>query len=567
MRSRLLARSTMTRIGSLLSSLALTCGLLAVGAPAVAEDGVAIVPNGGATHARVFDLDTSGAEVRVRDQGRRPLVGDGVGPVAIRDLKILPDNTNLLSDVDGRGVVISEPDGAFSYAFAAPQDRPRVSSASVTAYAGIGQPTRILATDSNRSLAFVVDPQNDEWVWQQSFSMPGARATFSQAIALPSQRAAIGVSWLAMGLSAIDIYAVQSGEPTELVRRLASALHADPPEETEIVAELAALRDLMGLPNGNLLVTTRFLLSEITTEGDVVWSVDIGDSAELKGEFASARLMPSGRIAVATYEPGIWTSPHEHHRVHWLSASELEAERIEVVATSSALEAAPARIEVADGHGGSGTFGYRPGIDSPGNGTIGDLALAGGPSFNTTEYAHSDWMFTSAVLENTGTETATIARASIVATPGACGAGNAASRTLIESTAVDIAAGESFEVRDSLEIDDSFAVGHWCAKVQVQNASGASVEFDATGTFDVVESTGGDSSTVIVRDLGHSSTDAADAGFDASSPDVRPGPESGCACSSLNHAGTPGSLGAVSVSWLGLLLIGAGGALWRRRRL
>ncbi|QDG53975.1 hypothetical protein FIV42_25500 [Persicimonas caeni] len=526
---------------------------------AAAEDGVAIIPNGGATEARVFDLDTSQADIRVRDRGRRQLVSDALGPVAIRDLKILPDDANLLSDVDGRGIAITETDGSFSYSFASATERPRVTSASVTAYAGLGAPTRVLVTDSNRSLAFVVDPQNDEWVWQQSFAMPGARATFAQAIALPSQRAAFGINWTALGLSAVDVYTVQSGEPTTIIRRLASAQHPDPPPETVIVPELAELRDLMGLPNGNLLVTTRFGLSEITTEGDVVWKVDIGESAELRGEFATARLVPSGRIAVATFEPGVWTSPHEHHRVHWLSASELESERIEVLASTDALEAAPARIEVADGHGGSGTFGYRPGLDAVGSGELSDLEMARDLAFNAAEYAHGDWMFASALLENTGTDTVTVSQASILATPGACGASTQAPRAIVEATALEIGAGETFELQDSLEIDDSFTLGRWCAKVVLQDVAGNTVELGTPGTFDVVEDTGGGSSTVIVRDLGHWSADAADVGVDMGVGDAGQDPEPGCACSASGRS--------VELSWVGLLLWGAGSLLWRRRRL
>lgn len=537
--------------------LAMLC--LLAGAPdrAFAEDGVAVLPTGGVTDAPVYDLDTTGPEPRVRDRGRRPLVEEATGPVPIRDFKILPDGRNLLTDVDGRGVAITGADAAIDYAFTAPLERPRVTSASVSAYAAPGEPTRLLVTDSNRSQVYVIDPATDEIAWIKSFAMPSARASFAQAVALPGGRTAIAVSWPSLAVSAIDIYESQAGVPGDPVRRLASAQHPDAPDEVVIVPELADIRDLMGLPDRHLLVTTRFKLLEIDLDGAIVWSVDIADSDKLHGEFASARLLPSGRVAVATFEPGVWTSPHTNHRIHWLSGAALDDERIEVEATSVALGFAPARLEVADGHGASGTFGYRPGLDASGAGTLADLQLGRDLSLDADTYRLGQTIWGSANVVNAGADTVVATRLAIILRPGACGSQTGTPITLEEASAVELAAGDNFELQGRYVVDEAMSPGRWCARVRAQDGAGDVVDLGTPVAFDVVEGAGDTGSSIEVSDLGYWSADAADAGGGGDA-EAGVGPESGCACDH-GAAGPPANF----LVGIGLLL---GIGVFRRRR-
>jgi hypothetical protein len=547
---------TSPAMARLFSTLLLTLALLVtLEGAAMADDALVVLPTGGVTDGFVLDLDTASAGAadgaQVIDLGRRPLVDSQLGPIAIRDLKILPDDSNLMSDVDGRAVAITDADATFSYAFAPPGDRPRVTSASVTAYAAPGEPARILVTDSNRSMAFVVDPVEETMVWQKSFALPGARATFAQAIALPEKRAAFGVKWASLGLSAIEIYQTHSGQPTDLIARLASADDRQFPPETVVVPEIAELRDLMGLPNGNLLVTTRYAITEMTTQGDVIWTVDIGQTTELRGEFASARLLASGRIAVATYQPGVWTNPHTNHRIHWLSASALEQSEIDIFATSNALSFAPARIESAAGHGGSGTFGYRPGLDTTGAGELSDLELSSELTLSANNLRRGASLWGSASIRNGGADTVNISRAAIELSSGACGStsGLGDTKILADLAVLELEAAETADLQGQRMLDANFPLGQWCAQVRARDASGGSVELGDPLGFDLLEAGAETGSTVIVRDLGHWTADADDVGLgDASMPAADDGPEPGCACSA------PGR--SISASWLMLLLVG-----------
>lgn len=538
------ARLTPTPAVPWLCAAFVLCLCLPNSAAAQNEDAVAILSNGGVETARLYDLDATQTLLRVVDRGERRIVDAALGPVVVRDLKILPDESHLLADVEGRGFTITEDDGAFSYAFAPAFELPRVTSATVTAYATAAQPARVLITDSNRSLAQVVDPSTDEVGWQRSFSIPGARASFAQAVALPESRIAIAINWPGVMLSGIDIFSARGGAPDQQVRRLASSDDPSNPPQTVVVPDLAEIRDVMGLADGNLLVTMPFALAEIDQDGQIVWSVDITSSLDINGEFASARLLPSGRVAVATFQPGVWTTPHPNHRVHWLALADLEAGTLEPLATTPTLGAAPARVEPLAGHGGSGTFGYQPQLVPPSSGDLDALTLDPDLSLDAASYSLGDPLRATARLANTSDDAVFVPRTLIVATPGACGSTAQTEVVLFDVTDIEVAAGESYGIGSSTDLDARFFEGRWCMEVLLEGVDevarpGTPVEFD-------VMAGGSDGSSVTVRDLGYWGGDAADAGgSDGGQP--LDDPEPGCACSA------PG--GAVDASWIGLVIL------------
>src|SRR5690554_4269061 len=319
-----------------------------------ADDTVLVLPTGPTTSAQIFGLNEANGEPASVDFGHYLLLDSTIGEAPIRDFKVLPDGRNLLSDVAARGVVITDELGASEFSLDAPGARLRITSASVSAYAAPGEVARLLITDSNRSQAFVLDPRNPggRLNWTRGFALPGSRASFVDAIALPGQKAAFGIHWATLGVSAIDVFTTSSGSPQTVLRRLASATHPNQPEEFVIIPELDQLRAFMGLANGNLLVTTQYSLFEMDLEGEIKWKITLGQGAvdangaamNLRGEFTDATLLPSGRIALITAQPGVWTAPHVNHRVYWLSPSALANSEIEVIARSPALEFAPYRI-------------------------------------------------------------------------------------------------------------------------------------------------------------------------------------------------------------------------------
>ncbi len=527
--------------------------LLALTPAAFAADPVVVVPTGAATHAPIFDLDTSADPAQVREQGQRRLVTSSIESVAFRDLKILPDGSNLLADVGARGVAITDSDGALTYTLASAGDRPRITSASVLAYAAPGEPTRILLTDSNRSQVMVVEPGADTPHWTTSLSLPSARAEFAQAIALGGNRAAVAVNWPVLQMSGIVLYEVQAGQPQREIRRLVSFDHGPAESELVVVPELEGIRDIMGLPNGNLLVTTRYSLLELGAEGSVIWEVDIGDSDALRGEFASARLVESGDVAVATFEPGVWTNPHTNHRVHWLSRSDLEGGALEPLATSPALSFAPMRVEPADGHGGSGTFGYRPGLDA-GGGALDSLAMIRDLELNNDAFRLDQTIRASASIENTGADELWLTRLAIVLVPGACGTDGGLPITLFEANAVELGPGETYEIFGQRRVDEAFTLGRWCASLRAETAAGESARLGPPVEFEILNPAAPSESIIEVDDLDFSTADSTDPDPDPDS-DAESGPgDEGCGCTSM-PAGPPA----------GLLLFMAGGLLLRRR--
>ncbi len=175
---------------------------------------------------------------------------------------------------------------------------------------------------------------------------------------------------------------------------------------------------------------------------------------------------------------------------------------------------------------------------------------------NDDAFALGETLFSSARIENAGADTVTVSRATIVATPGACGATGGVPQTLAQASALELEAGAGYEMQGQRVLDEDFTLGHWCARVQAQNSTGETVDLGDPIAFDIVEASGDASSTVIARDLGYWTADSGDAGFDAGIEPPGRDPEPGCACSAPGR-----SLGA---SWLALLVLG-GGVFLRRR--
>lgn len=549
-------------------------------------DALLVLPTGPARNAQVLGLSDASGETQVVDLGEHRLLDAAIGAAPIRDLKILPDGRNLLTDVGGRGVLISNADGQAEFSLSGPGERLRISSASVSAYAAPGEVARLLITDSNRSQAFVIDPRNPDarLAWIQGFSLPGSRADFVEAIALPEQRAAVAVNWTTLGISAIDIYETQSGAPNTRLRRLAGATQPNQPSDSEIVPDIKNLRDVMGLPNGNLLVTTQFTLFEMSLEGVINWKVTLGQGASglggasdnqstdaagdaatttLSGEFSSATLLPSGRIALATLQPGVWTAPHINHRVYWLSASALENSEIQVVARSEALDFAPAHIESRTGNGASGSFGFRPGLDVGDSGPLSDLEATRELSLSQPNYTIGELIRGFADLENTGSDPVALSRLTVLINAGACGAQTDTSIALYEGVALEIAPQETFLVRGNREVDAAFSPGRWCARLHAQNSLGDRVELGAPVGFDILEPGADSGSTIDIEDLEFwGAADAGNSPQDTSGPEVpQPDVNEGCGCASTPAGTSPTRLpgGAIALFVLGAMS-------WMRRQ-
>lgn len=495
-----------------------------------ADDAVAILPHGGVTEAPVYELE-DGDPPTVERASPQALLDDSIGASVVRDLKLLPDTGNLLSDVNGRGVVLSDADGVPRHVFDEGGEAGRVDAASVLAYASASQPAHVLIGDTEGARAAVVDPRDGETAWETSFALSGGVPEFKEVIALPGERAAIAASWPAMGLSAIDLFTVEAGRPRDRLRRLASAEGDASSDDIEpiVVEQLDGLRDVVGLADGNLLVTTRSRILELTQNGGVVWSVEIGDADRMHGEFAAAVPLDSDRVAVATFEPGRWVDMHTNHRVHWLSRADLEVERLEPIASTPALDFAPATIDRANGHGASGTVGYEPGLE-PNEGDLGALELRDDLTLNADRLKQGDTLWARANLRYTGQEALRVRRAVIRAHPGACDEAfnDEDGRALVEENGLVFEEGQTYDLLGERAVDEeAFSAGRWCATVWAETNDGGRERLSGAAEFEIVEPSG--EGSVDRRDLDYRRPGEEPGSQDSPSPFG-----DGCGCASTD---------------------------------
>lgn len=527
-----------------------------------------VLPTGPTNSASLLELERGGEGARVVEQGRRVLLGSTLGPAPIRDVEILPNNQALLADVGERGVALVDAQGELLFSLADAGSRPLISSASVSAYSAPGEVVRVLATDSNRSQAFVFNPSApDSLPWIKGFALPGSTASFVNGIVMPGQLAAIGVHWDTLRISGVDLYKMRAGSPQLLERRIASEEYANHPEDTVIVPELEGLRDLMGLPSGNLLITTRTSLFELTPEGEIRWRIEQDQPAEsggeglggaaTQGEFVSATLLPSGDFALATHQAGQWTAPHVNHRVYWLSGAALEDSRLDIIARSDALDFAPARLRPASEQGGSGSFGFYPGLGDSQGEDLDDLELIRALTLNLDEFGVGEAIVASADIENKGDGVVSLSQLSVELNSGACSAQADMSVTLDTLFAVDIEPGEVFAFRVNGPVEENFLPGRWCARLFAQLPGAAPEQLGEAVSFDIRDPAEDNASQAEVEELDFwTDADAGSVGTDTdSSDDFEVEVATGCGCASSPRAPSP-------AGWLGVLLFVG----WRLRR-
>jgi hypothetical protein len=520
--------------------LAFTLAALALcwSAPGSAQDGVQITFHGGTSRADVYQLIEDDGDFSVSEQGQRQLIADDIGLQVINDHKLLPDGSNLLAGVGGRGVVITDASGETNFILAPSDTYPRSTSASVIIYAAPGEPGRILLSESNTTRLLLIEPGDRQIVWQSGFQLPGASGYFADAIAMPRNRVVSGIEYTNLGLSAIDVIEFTPGPTGTVLRRITNREHANGPQNQVELEGLHPVRDVLGLPNGHILAATDERLYEIDLGGRLQWSTQVTGRAEINGEIWSIALMPSGRVAVATVEPGEWTQPHPNHRVHWLARAPLESGTVEVVGTTPSLRRAPASIETDGGHGGSGTFGYRPGLDPIGEGTLADLGVARPLDFNQDEYTIEDAVSGSILVRNDGEDTVYVPEIRVRAVPGECGAANDEPPvTLFDGRFVELQPGSLFDLRGARQADEGLSLGRWCAQTIATDSDGASVPIGDPAYFEIVEPSADGGGSVTVRDVGFWEADAFNARRDNSPPANPPG--GGC-CSHSVHERTPG---------------------------
>lgn len=528
--------------------------------PARADDRVVAVFVGPNERAPVFTLGVEDDLFQSISLGERILI-EGAPAATFSDIRILPSGGALLADANQRGFLVTDRQGELLFSMGAPRTIPLIASAAVASYANESLPARVLLTDNSTGRAQIYDLIEERYVWNQAFALSTIRGQLKAAIWLPMDRAAIGINWPNLGVYAIDVLPTQGGEGLRPIR-YTNIAHNDGPIDQIVVEDLQAVRDLMSYGEGDLLITSQHRLLAIDALGEVLWMINAGDHPAVQGEFASARWLPSGRLALATFEPGQWTFPHTNHRIHWFEF--VDGEPI-WLARTPILGAAPSRIDAANGHGATGTLNYLADLGGE-RGSAGDINVVDALSLDASQYRLQDDAQFSAVLRNAGPTAVRLERLFIAldADPssGAC-------EDIVDESGVEIwqrvplviEAGASFVLRGTRTLVTPLREGPWCARLISIDEGLERRVHGPPKAFRIVGSSR--ASTIEVRELGEAPDKGG--GGEGEDPDIiLLDPEGSCVCAAFSAS--PAHSPSSPLLLLLALVVGLRLANQRRRR-
>jgi MYXO-CTERM domain-containing protein len=508
---------------------ALLCPL---SASALGDDAVYVLPYGGVEALWTLDLDEQGAQPRALDLGAERIRDAADGPTTITDVKPLPDGALLLTDVGGQGVLWLSADRTQTqllYKAPSPALFP-LAAASVVRYGPSGLPRVLLIGDTTTSSAILYDVAEQRALWTQSAFLPSGRGFVSQIISQPDDRAWIGMWWRGEGVTGVDrITRDAAGTALMPPARIANRAHDGAPSALTVLDTLDEVRDLQGLPDGGVLITGRFIIIRVNANGTARWQLPILDQPGLAGELASARLLPSGKLAVATLEPGEWTRPHPNHRVHWLVEPAADGPTT-LLASSGPLVAAPRHIEPAIG-GGTGTLGWSGPPDEEQPADLALLALDPALASSPASLKQGDWLTLVAGLRSLDGASVAVERAQLKAARSEdCGAlAGLPTRTLSERVDTTIAPGAPLDLGGMLRLDEGWQPGAWCLFIEV-SAGTARRTFAQTSTIRVLPAR----APVFVDELEFTrygdDMDAPDMGMEPAPPSPKNDGDDGCGC-------------------------------------
>ncbi len=522
----------------------LTICFALIASNAEAQSGVEVVFHGGIDSLQIWVPDQAGGSTL---QGER-VFSDEL--TIASDVRVLPDGGALVGQASGEGAVIYGPERDVRFVLDPAARYRQVDSVAVTAYLAGGEPARIAIADSFGSVVTVRDLGTDQVVWFQNMALVAGFAQIPDVIALPNNQIVIAANYEPVGIRTLDLFDFGNGIVDR--RQYANFEHVEAPPETTVVEALSpSLRSVFAGPAGDeLIVGTQYTVFSMALDGTVNWEVDVSAMPSIGGEVADAKILPSGLVAFATFEPGLWTQTSANHRIHWY-----DPVQDAIVASTAPLLRAPVGLEVAEGHGGTGTLGYVAGFDEL-PGSIDDLMVT---SFQLggSEFELGSIVSTEAVIFNLGTMTVEVASLVVSSAPGTCAEPTGEPVTFAEEAdGFGLFPSSSFRLTGEIAIAQAFELGPWCARLLVTDVLGVQHEMAEPLEFSIIKSGEGSSSNVVIEDLRFE--DLSDTDLDMGIPDMgqeAPPEDEGCACNSVQ----------TSPPWpvAFLLLLGL---MWRRRQ-
>lgn len=513
---------------------------IAVFAPSLVDagDGVVVVGSGGSTGVRVLDLESNdGAEV-VIDQGRRRVLPIAEGPQVINDVRILPDGSHLVSGGDALGLIVTDEDGEEIFRLSRQAAFGAVATAVVGSYFSGAQPSRIVLGSDTVGAVVVRQVSSERLLLFDSTRLGESRGQHADVAVLPDNTIVVAANYPAARISSLDFLTIEDGIISK--RRFSDQENLSHPADTILDPAFADIRDVHGFGGetpGDVLVVTRTRAFRLADDGTITWTVTLGDIG-IGGEFAAGVVLPSGRIALASFEPGRWVDPHPNHRVAWL-----EPDGTFDGLVSGPLESAPVSIDALDGHGGTGTTGFTAGLEELPLGDPSLLALRSGIYVSGTKFPLGSRITVSTAIDYTGANAVSLERARVVGAPAidaSCETVDVPVIDFARDDSVTILAGESYPLSGSRNVDSVFDFGPWCVWVQVAETNGRVRRIGDFATFEVVRQggdAGGEPIPGTTLGFGGSDSDAgmSDAGADGGG-DSGNGGEGGCGCATGQSA-------------------------------
>ena len=456
--------------------------------PGPRPNAVLVLPFGGIQSLPIRDLNGANEVISL---GFRRVVPVGED-VRISDIKVLADGSHLLADVSGRGFAITDKDGNYRNQFSEPNTVPSIKSVSVATYFSPGEPSILAIAESSAQIIVLRDSASGQVIWGESVRQGDGQGELVQIVVQPGNRVSLAANYASLGLSVIETFNVTSNAQEPI--RFANIESSGQPTNTIIVPGMDDIRELMVLEDGSYLITTRVKVFLLSSEGLLLWTISSGDYPEVGGEFSSGRKLPSGLIAVSTYEPGAWTRPHFNHRLHWLDPMTRN-----LIATSDVFSAAPIRVEPLRGHGGTGTFDFNAGLNDIGRGDFAKIKLER-MQLDPPEIEIGDRVEFLAQLVNEDTFSIALKEIQFFAAPGTC-AENGERHVFGIANSVAISPMGTFLLNNDTLIDTTFEEGVWCAKVEIENGVGQKRILEKTFDFSIVKRKRETNSTVDIDDL------------------------------------------------------------------
>ncbi len=442
------------------------------------------------------------------------------GLAAFSDLTVLPNGRIMLASSLGGGAMVFDDQGLQIDDIAA--NGAPLTSAVAAGFVTPDEPDLVLLSQDTPGRIRLHDVIDDLDDWTLPFGRDGEEASIIRSIRLVDDQIATAALWPTLDLSAVEIASVD--DPADVERIIWSRHHPERLEEEPVIDDLHPLRDLVATVDGDLLITAAHQISLIAPDGQLLWSMNIGDDPALGGEFESARWLDTDLIALATRQPGLWTQPHSNHRIHLVDP---DAD-VPLVASSAPLSSAPLAVESARGIAATGTGHYfADAFDDEGL-QASKLSLTSGPTLDPPDPRRDDSTRLSLSVANEADETITLRRLEFRSRRASCSDddNDFATTWWSDDAITTLEPGDTWELDEEILSTAAMAVDDHCGRITAVGRDGTPHLLGDIVEFEIRSPDGHDQ--VIVDEIAEHG-DAGPAGDSGLSGGET---SSGCTCSS-----------------------------------